>query len=408
MDNESKKTNLEHSFNLDQDGPRLLKALGSSFDLALSKSQKQNTKMLSKLIQLGQQASLSLEVDAIIKTSLKNLLEIANSKWGAIGLLDEKTGKIILREIIRQDGKSQFCTTEISAEEDYVRKVIKNGNLLTIANIADSGLSCALMPKCPGYIDYNYTGVIIPIKGRTKTLGILVTYYSSAMVANNINYLSIAANQIGLAIENAQLYESLQRRYVSVVNTLAATLEAKDAYTKGHSLRVATWSRAVAKEMGLSDKQQEMIYVGGLLHDIGKVGVSEQILLKCDKLTAKEKKAIQKHPLIGAKILEPGNFPEDVIKAVMYHHESYDGSGYPEGLTGEEIPVLARIINVVDAYDAMTSDRPYRSSYTQNWAIEELDRNAGKQFDPTVVEAFKKLISRGELDFSLSSQTEAW
>ncbi|MBO8153941.1 MAG: HD domain-containing protein [Thermovirga sp.] len=357
--------------------------------------------MLSKLIQLGQQASSSLEVDTIIKTSLENILEIVDSKWCAIGLLDEETGKIVLRENIKQDGKSQFCSTEIPAEEDCVRKVMKNGSPLTITNIADSSLSCSLMSKCLGYLDCNDTGAIIPIKGRTKTLGILVTYYSSAMISNKINYLSIIANQIGLAIENAQLYESLQRQYVSVVNALAATLEAKDAYTKGHSLRVATWSRAVAKEMGLSDKQQEMIYVGGLLHDIGKVGVSERILLKGDKLTAEEKEAIQKHPLIGAKILEPGNLPEDIIKAVMYHHENYDGSGYPEGLTGEEIPVLARIINVVDAYDAMTSDRPYRSSYTQNWATEELDRNAGKQFDPTVIEAFKKLISRGELGFSL-------
>ena len=401
MDNETKNTNLEHNFNLGQNDLRLLRVLRSSLDLALSKGQEQNTKMLSKLIQLGQQASSSLEVDTIIKTSLENILEIVDSKWCAIGLLDEETGKIVLRENIKQDGKSQFCSTEIPAEEDCVRKVMKNGSPLTITNIADSSLSCSLMSKCLGYLDCNDTGAIIPIKGRTKTLGILVTYYSSAMISNKINYLSIIANQIGLAIENAQLYESLQRQYVSVVNALAATLEAKDAYTKGHSLRVATWSRAVAKEMGLSDKQQEMIYVGGLLHDIGKVGVSERILLKGDKLTAEEKEAIQKHPLIGAKILEPGNLPEDIIKAVMYHHENYDGSGYPEGLTGEEIPILARIINVIDAYDAMTSDRPYRSSYTQNWAIEELDRNAGKQFDPTVIEAFKKLISRGELGFSL-------
>jgi len=184
---------------------------------------------------------------------------------------------------------------------------------------------------------------------------------------------------------------------MNVVNALAAALEAKDKYTQGHSLRVALWAKAVAEEMGLSDKEQEMVYIGGLLHDIGKVGVREYILLKTSKLTPEEKKEIQTHPRMGAKILEPANLPKEVVEAVLYHHEDYDGGGYPEGIAGEKIPLLARIIRVVDSYDAMKSDRPYRKAFSQKWVIEELNRCSGKQFDPVVVEAMKKLIEQGKL-----------
>lgn len=133
------------------------------------------------------------------------------------------------------------------------------------------------------------------------------------------------------------------------------------------------------------------------MHDIGKVGVKEYILLKTSKLTPEEEKEIRIHPSVGAKILEPANLPQEVVEAVLYHHEDYDGGGYPEGIVGEKIPLLARIIRVVDSYDAMNSDRPYRKAFSQKWVIEELSRCSGKQFDPAVVEAMKKLIERGKL-----------
>jgi putative nucleotidyltransferase with HDIG domain len=184
---------------------------------------------------------------------------------------------------------------------------------------------------------------------------------------------------------------------MNVVNALAAALEAKDRYTQGHSLRVALWAKDIAEEMGLSDKEREMVYMGGLLHDIGKVGVREYILLKTSKLTPEEEKEIRTHPSAGAKILKPANFPQEVVEAVLYHHEDYDGGGYPEGIAGEKIPLLARIIRVVDSYDAMKSDRPYRKTLPQKWVIEELNRCSGKQFDPAVVETVKKLIEQGKL-----------
>jgi putative nucleotidyltransferase with HDIG domain len=199
---------------------------------------------------------------------------------------------------------------------------------------------------------------------------------------------------VGLALENARLYATLQEYYMSVVKALAAALEAKDKYTQGHSFRVAWWARVIAREMKLSENEQEMVYIGGLLHDIGKVGIREHILLKKGGLTPEEKKEIMTHPRIGAKILKPANLPREVVAAVLYHHEDYNGGGYPEGLTGKRIPLLARIIRVADAYDAMKSDRPYRKAFSQQWIIEELRRCAGKQFDPAVVEAMQKVLER--------------
>jgi putative nucleotidyltransferase with HDIG domain len=137
-----------------------------------------------------------------------------------------------------------------------------------------------------------------------------------------------------------------------------------------------------------------MVYIGGLLHDIGKVGVKKQILLKKDKLTPAEKEEIISHPELGVKILKPASFPKEVVEAVLYHHEDYSGGGYPKGIAGEKIPILARIIRVVDSYDAMVSNRPYRKAFSHKWVIDEMRRCSGKQFDPEVVEAMEKVLKK--------------
>ncbi|MGC7880231.1 HD-GYP domain-containing protein, partial [Desulforudis sp. 1190] len=167
--------------------------------------------------------------------------------------------------------------------------------------------------------------------------------------------------------------------------------EAKDAYTRGHSVRVAKLARACARALGLNTEEQEQVYLAALLHDVGKIGVSEDVLLKPGRLDPAEWEEVKSHPVVGARIIEPARFPTAVIAAVRHHHEDYDGGGYPDGLAGEEIPLLARVIRVADTYDAMTSARPYRQALTPQQALEELRRWAGRQFDPRVVEAFLRV-----------------
>lgn len=174
----------------------------------------------------------------------------------------------------------------------------------------------------------------------------------------------------------------------TIINTLLATLYAKSTETEEHAKRLKNYCLAIGREMGLSVKEMDEISLLAVLHDIGKVGIKESILQKPGKLTKEEWEEMKKHPEIGYRIAQ--NTPElaNVAEYILYHHERWDGQGYPQGLKGEEIPVLCRILAVADAYDAMTSDRTYRKAMNREEAIAELKRNAGTQFEPEVVEKF--------------------
>ncbi len=171
-------------------------------------------------------------------------------------------------------------------------------------------------------------------------------------------------------------------------------VDAKDPYTQGHSDRVVKYSLAIAKEMNLSKEEIEEIEIAARLHDVGKIGVSEKVLGKQGKLTDKEWEEIKAHPETSAKILEPVDFPSSIVSSVLHHHERPDGKGYPNGLSKDKIPLGASIIKVADAFDAMTSARPYRKALPDEKAIDELKKYEGTQFLPEVVEAFLKVYER--------------
>jgi putative nucleotidyltransferase with HDIG domain len=191
-----------------------------------------------------------------------------------------------------------------------------------------------------------------------------------------------------LARETFQVYLELTEAYTDTVRSLVTALEAKDLYTRGHSERVARYSRAIAQALGMSKAQIERIEIAALMHDIGKVGIGKGILSKPGKLTAEEVREIRSHPATGMTILSDLRVLSDLSRIVVAHHERWDGSGYPNGLSGEAIPFESRILAVADAYDAMTSDRPYRSALSRVEAVDEVRRGSGIQFDSTVVAAF--------------------
>jgi len=191
--------------------------------------------------------------------------------------------------------------------------------------------------------------------------------------------------------ELAEKNEELQRLFISAIESIVLTLQAKDEYTEGHSRRVSVHATGIAREMSLPGREVENIGMAALLHDIGKVGTKESILNKPGKLTAEEGDHIRSHPLIAASILEPITPLAEVIAYIKHVHEAYDGGGYPDGLTGDQIPLGARIIAVADVFDAMTSLRPYRPAIEENVVLDHLREEAGKQFDPTVVQAFLKV-----------------
>ena len=226
----------------------------------------------------------------------------------------------------------------------------------------------------------------------------------AAFDADDRRVLQVLAGQAAIAIENARLFENTQQTYYETIRSLAQALEARDAYTKGHSERVTRYALETAREMGLSDHSRKVIRYAGLLHDIGKIGISDSILHKRLKLTEEDWEAIRSHPLFGDSILGPLKFLQEAQAIVLRHHERFDGSGYPGHLKGDEIPLEARIIAVADAYDAMTSDRPYRLAMDHQTAISELEKASGRQFDPTVVEAFIAIVANVRVDLQPSAE----
>ena len=186
--------------------------------------------------------------------------------------------------------------------------------------------------------------------------------------------------------------QELEKAYLESIQTLRYTVEAKDSYTRGHSDRVADFSVLIGKQLGLPDEQLKTLRIGGLFHDIGKIGIPDHILLKNTRLTPDEYSEIKHHPSIGTHILSNATIFLDIIPIVKHHHERFDGRGYPENLKGEDIPFLARITTVADAFDAMSSKRTYRDSLDIQIIIEEIENNIGTQFDPVAANAFLDIL----------------
>ena len=194
-------------------------------------------------------------------------------------------------------------------------------------------------------------------------------------------------------IELADTYEKLEKAYLDSIQTLRYTVEAKDPYTRGHSDRVSEYSVLIGEALGLSEDDIKTLRVGGLFHDIGKIGIPDAILLKDSKLTDDEYSEIKNHPSIGAHILCNAEVFKDIIPIVKHHHERYDGHGYPSQLKGEDIPYLARITAVADAFDAMTSKRTYRNSLPIDVVKGEIEKNLGTQFDPEIGKVFLDILN---------------
>jgi HD-GYP domain-containing protein (c-di-GMP phosphodiesterase class II) len=240
----------------------------------------------------------------------------------------------------------------------------------------------------------------IPLVVRTKYIGILALYsyiYDVRFTEGQRKMFSMLGSRTAAAIDNAMLFSNLQQTFRQTIQGLARAIEAMDKYTAGHSDRVMVYARITAEEMGESDEQIALVVQAGALHDIGKLGCHAN-LNKAGKLTPEEYGIFKAHPSYGKEIVEPISFLHPIIPGVHLHHERWDGKGYPLGLKKEEIPKIARILAVADAYDAMTSNRAYRRALTHDVAVKELTRCSGTQFDPNIVEAFLSAIEKYRQD----------
>lgn len=235
----------------------------------------------------------------------------------------------------------------------------------------------------------------IPLIANEKPLGVLIISTDASYDQDYVMTLSSIANNIAFAIEKSNLYRDLKQFYVKIITTLVAAIEAKDTYTQGHSLRVSQYALKISKQLGLDKDALEEIEIAGLLHDVGKIGISDTILTKPGQLTQEEYEVIKMHPMIGTKILEPIGLSDNIMYAIKQHHLRFDLTGYPPMPELDHITLYARIIGVADALDAMTSNRSYKSMISKQQAIEELQTYSGTQFCPDVVRAAVEYLNKG-------------
>ncbi len=232
---------------------------------------------------------------------------------------------------------------------------------------------------------------LIPLIVKNKLLGVVVAadYQGQSPYSPSTEFfLKGIGTQAAIALNDVKLVEALDRAFWDVIKSLATTIEAKDHYTHSHSQSVAIYGTSLARALGLPKKEVDKIAKACLLHDLGKIGIADEILQKQTPLSPSERNEINKHPVIGEMILNTVHHFNDIALLVKHHHEKVDGTGYPEQLKGEEIPLYARIIQIADSFDAMTSDRPYRKAMSRREAMAELKAHAGHQFDKNLVDVF--------------------
>ncbi|GAB6907266.1 Predicted two-component system transcriptional regulator [Desulfosarcina cetonica] len=252
----------------------------------------------------------------------------------------------------------------------------------------------------PGLPEVLRSLMLVPLNIRNKVFGILAVSAQDGAVRfseKDLYYMSFMTNKAAYAIENIALYENIYENLFATLYAFVRAIEARDPYTEQHSNRVTRIATALCRAMGGSQEEQDILHVAGQLHDIGKIGIRDDILLKPGRLTDEEFRIIKEHPVIGANIVERLGLWDREKNIIRCHHERYDGKGYPDGLAGARIPMLARILSVADVYDAIASDRAYRKRMEEDRILGIMYGGSGTQFDAGVIDVFRSLYEKGDI-----------
>ncbi len=366
-------------------------------NVRLMQEQQRSAESLQALCNAAQWLNSSLDRDAVLERIVGEAEKVIHSEAGSILLVDSNGG---LRFAVALGPARE----RLLAMKSEIQERLNQGQGIA-AWVAEHGKP-VVIPDCsrdprftggPGKLFARQLGfearsmLCVPMRARGKVVGVLqlINKQSGEPFGDaDLSMLSVFADDAAAALTNAQLYESLQQSYMGTITSLVTALDTRDNETGGHSQRVALFAQEVAKTLGMDSHQLEAVFKGSLLHDIGKIGVPDAVLRKPGKLDDDEWKIMRMHVALGCELLEGIEFLREASLIPLFHHEQYDGSGYLLGLRGDEIPLGARIFAVVDTYDAITADRPYRKARSNEEAIEEIRRVAGSQLDPEVVDAF--------------------
>ncbi|MDZ4278942.1 MAG: HD domain-containing protein [Dehalococcoidia bacterium] len=352
------------------------------------------------LYRTGQAMRSTLELTDVLEQLARDAAVFTHSQLALATLVEEESDDLIVEASydFQADSTAQHHR---KVEEWFMRRCAGTGE--TVLAEQDSLPYMTLLgyePTLHGAVQV----LCAPIRGRERVIGVLTLARSRAQGrfgAAAVHVVEEMTAQGAMAVEQAVLFAKVRRyadeievSYDTTLKVLTAALDTKDASTHGHSERVARLTVALAKEVGVPKERLLDIERGALLHDVGKIGVPDEVLGKPAELDEGEWEAMQKHPLLAGLLVSKVGFLEGALPILLYHHERYDGTGYPFRLEGKAIPLEARIFSVVDSYDAMTSDRPYRKAMPPEAALAEIRRNSGIQFDPEVVDSFTRVMAR--------------
>lgn len=328
-----------------------------------------------------------LDIDKVLDRVLLRIVELTRAEQGFLLLQGEK--RLEVRASFDRKGRGLADTGRQFLSLKIVQSVAESGEAVLADNVGEmDGFDDAE----GSVIQFGLTSILcVPIRARSTVIG--VVYLENRLLQGVFEeeekrLVQMVADRAGMAIENAKLYQ--QER--EILRALANAVEARDLGTSSHVQRVSHYAMAVGACLGLSNEQLMQLEQSALLHDVGKIGIPDRVLLKQGKLSEEEWELMREHPQLGAGIVGPVKLPQAVRDGILYHQEAWDGTGYPFGLAGDDIPLFGRIIAVVDAFDAMTADRPYRKGRSAKAAAAELNRCAGTQFDPEVVLAFLTVL----------------
>ena len=352
---------------------------------------------LALLSQLGQILNSTLDHKEIRRRAMEAATQLMKAEVGSLLLVDEGKRQLYF-EVALGDREEDIKMIPLNFGEGIAGWVAQNGKPLIVNSPNKDPRFFKGVDERTEFKTRNI--ICVPVKVKDKIVGVLEAINRQERGGFNKEDLSLfisLADQVAIALDNSRLYQELEEMFFQTTDSLADAIEKRDPYTGGHTQRVTRYSLAIAKYLQLKPLERKWLKITAVLHDIGKVGIEDRILRKPERLSPEEFEMIKRHCNIGVEIVEHIRQLRESIPGVKFHHEQPDGKGYPNGLKGEEIPVLAKIVAVADTFDAMTTDRPYRKAIEKEAAINELKRCSGTQFDEKVVEAFIQAYQKGEI-----------
>jgi diguanylate cyclase (GGDEF)-like protein/excisionase family DNA binding protein len=348
------------------------------------------------LYETGRDLSSSLKLDEVLQVAAQRLSTLLQVPDCDIYRLDGDERLVCLASTVQGVLDATWVGTELPlAERSRDRLAVERRRPVAVGSLDDPRLSEA---EREGLLRHGQRSCItLPLVTHDEVVGVvdLLDYAERDFTGEEIATAEAAAQLVAQAFEHAGLYEEVRRLHLANLRALSSALSAKDFYTLGHASRVAAYTALLGRELGWPDDRLEAAENAAFLHDIGKIGVSDRVLLKAGPLTSEEWELVRQHPGVSAEIVRP-LFDEELVASVRHHHERFDGGGYPDGLAGEDIPLVARAMCVVDCYDAMSCQRPYRQALSYEECLAELRHCSGTQFDPAMVKAFRRVLRRLE------------